>query len=42
MLAEASGVIRVLITGSRQSPDLEQVCAALGEQEVLRRVRAVV
>jgi glutamyl-tRNA synthetase len=40
-IAEASGVIRVLITGSRQSPDLEQVCAALGTEEVLRRVRAV-
>ena len=41
-IAEASGVIRVLITGSTQSPDLEQVCAALGTEEVLRRVRAVV
>jgi glutamyl-tRNA synthetase len=40
-IREASGVIRVLITGSRQSPDLEQVCAALGTEEVLRRVRAV-
>lgn len=40
-IAHASGVIRVLITGSQRSPDLEQVCAALGSEEVLRRVRAV-
>ncbi|MBO0803462.1 MAG: glutamate--tRNA ligase [Nocardiopsaceae bacterium] len=40
-IAEASGVIRILITGSKQSPDLKQVCAALGTDEVLRRVRAV-
>ena len=36
-----SPVIRVLITGSRRSPDLGQVCAALGEPEVLRRARAL-
>jgi len=40
-IADAAGVIRVLITGSRQSPDLEQVCAALGREEVLRRVTAL-
>jgi glutamyl-tRNA synthetase len=40
-IAEASGVIRVLITGSQQSPKLDEVCAALGTGEVLRRVRAV-
>ncbi|MGH3169686.1 MAG: glutamate--tRNA ligase family protein, partial [Trebonia sp.] len=40
-IAHASAVIRVLITGTRQSPDLAQVCAALGTDEVLRRVRAV-
>jgi glutamyl-tRNA synthetase len=38
---EASQVIRVLLTGSLQSPDLGQVCAAIGEPEVLRRARAV-
>ncbi len=38
---EASQVIRVLLTGSLQSPDLGQVCAAIGEPEVLRRVRAL-
>lgn len=38
---EASQVIRVLLTGSLQSPDLGQVCAAIGEDEVLRRVRAL-
>jgi len=40
-IAHAAGVIRVLITGSRQSPDLEQTCAALGRDEVLRRVAAL-
>jgi glutamyl-tRNA synthetase len=36
-----SQVIRVLLTGSRRSPDLGQVCAAIGEDEVLRRARAL-
>lgn len=40
-IAHASNVIRVLITGSHQSPDLQQVCAALGRDEVLRRVSAL-
>jgi glutamyl-tRNA synthetase len=40
-IADASTVIRVLITGTRQSPDLEAVCAALGPEEVLRRIRAL-
>ena len=40
-IADAAGVIRVLITGSRQSPDLEQTCGALGRDEVLRRVTAL-
>jgi glutamyl-tRNA synthetase len=40
-IADASGVIRVLITGTRQSPDLAQICAALRPAEVLDRVRAV-
>jgi hypothetical protein len=34
-------VIRVLLTGSRRSPDLGQVCAAIGEPEVLRRARTL-
>jgi len=38
---EASQVIRVLLTGTPRSPDLEAVAAALGTDEVLRRVRAV-
>jgi glutamyl-tRNA synthetase len=38
---EASQVIRVLLTGSLQSPDLGEVCAAIGEPEVLRRARAL-
>jgi glutamyl-tRNA synthetase len=37
-IADASAVIRVLITGTRQSPDLSAICAALGRDEVLRRV----
>ncbi len=40
-IRDASWVIRVLITGSRQSPDLEQTAAALGAEEVLRRVNAL-
>jgi glutamyl-tRNA synthetase len=40
-IADASQVIRVLLTGSRRSPDLAQVAGALGAEEVLRRVRAV-
>jgi glutamyl-tRNA synthetase len=40
-IADASAVIRVLITGTRQSPNLEAICAALGRDEVLRRVRAI-
>jgi len=40
-IREASQVIRVLLTGTPRSPDLAAVAAALGADEVLRRVRAV-
>jgi glutamyl-tRNA synthetase len=40
-ISHAAAVIRVLITGTRRSPDLQQVADALGQDEVLRRVRAV-
>jgi glutamyl-tRNA synthetase len=40
-IADASAVIRVLITGTRQSPDLAAICAALGRDEVLRRVASL-
>ena len=40
-IADAAAVIRVLITGSRQSPNLEEVAGALGRSEVLRRVTAL-
>jgi glutamyl-tRNA synthetase len=40
-IAEASNVIRVLLTGSKDSPGLEPVAAALGTDEVLRRVCAL-
>jgi glutamyl-tRNA synthetase len=40
-IADAAAVIRVLLTGSRQSPDLAQVAAVLGRDEVLRRVGAL-
>ncbi len=40
-IREASQVIRVLLTGTPRSPDLAEVAAALGTEEVLRRVRAV-
>jgi glutamyl-tRNA synthetase len=38
-IREVSQVIRVLLTGTPRSPDLEAVAAALGTDEVLRRVR---
>jgi glutamyl-tRNA synthetase len=40
-IAHAAAVIRVLITGTRQSPDLAEVADALGRAEVLRRVTAL-
>src|SRR6201996_8728541 len=40
-IAHVSQVIRVLLPGSGRSPDLGQVCAAIGEAEVLRRARAL-
>ncbi len=40
-IREASQVIRILLTGTPRSPDLAAVAAALGTDEVLRRVRAV-
>jgi glutamyl-tRNA synthetase len=40
-IREASQVIRILLTGVPRSPDLAEVAAALGTDEVLRRVRAV-
>jgi glutamyl-tRNA synthetase len=40
-IADASAVIRVLITGTRQSPDLAAICDVLGTEEVLRRVRSL-
>ncbi len=40
-IREASQVIRVLLTGTPRSSDLAQVAGALGTEETLRRVRAV-
>jgi glutamyl-tRNA synthetase len=40
-IREASAIVRVLITGSRQSPSLPDVVTALGQEEVLRRVTAL-
>ena len=36
-IREASQIIRILLTGTPRSPDLESVAAALGTDEVLRR-----
>jgi glutamyl-tRNA synthetase len=41
MLKDAANVLRVAITGATRSPDLHQVCGALGAEEVVRRVRAL-
>jgi glutamyl-tRNA synthetase len=40
-IREASQAIRVLLTGTTRSPGLADVAAALGTEEVLRRVRAL-
>jgi glutamyl-tRNA synthetase len=40
-IREASQVIRVLLTGTQRSPNLAEVAATLGTEEVLRRVRAL-
>jgi glutamyl-tRNA synthetase len=40
-IRHASQVIRVLLTGTPRSPDLAQVADAMGPDEVLRRVTAV-
>jgi glutamyl-tRNA synthetase len=40
-IREASQVVRILLTGTPRSPELADVAAALGTEEVLRRVRAV-
>lgn len=41
MLKDAANVIRVAVTGATRSPDLHQVCGALGSEEVVRRLRAL-
>jgi glutamyl-tRNA synthetase len=40
-IVQAAKIIRVLLTGSPDSPGLEAVAAALGTDEVLRRMRAL-
>src|SRR4029078_8128126 len=40
-IAHVSNVIRILLTGLTQSPELFLVSHNLGEEEVLRRVRAL-
>jgi glutamyl-tRNA synthetase len=40
-IREASQLIRVALTGSTRSPDLHAITQALGESEVLRRLRAL-
>ncbi|MFN8052584.1 MAG: glutamate--tRNA ligase family protein [Acidimicrobiales bacterium] len=41
LLKDAAGAIRVLLTGSTRSPELDVVAAVLGPDEVKRRVRSV-
>ncbi|WP_405071048.1 glutamate--tRNA ligase family protein [Kribbella sp. NBC_01510] len=40
-IREASQLVRVAITGATRSPDLHETAQALGEPEVLRRLRAL-
>lgn len=40
-IREASQLVRIALTGSTRSPDLHAVAVVLGEQEVLRRLRAL-
>ena len=40
-IREASQLVRVALTGSTRSPDLHAITQALGESEVLRRLRAL-
>jgi glutamyl-tRNA synthetase len=42
MLRDAANVVRVAVTGAQRSPDLYEVTRALGADEVLRRLRALV
>jgi len=41
-IREASQIIRIAITGSTRSPDLHAITQALGQEETLRRVAALV
>lgn len=41
-IREAANIVRVALTGSTNSPDLHAVARALGTDEVLRRIRALV
>jgi len=41
LLKDAAGAIRVLLTGSTRSPELDVVAAVLGPDEVRRRARSV-
>lgn len=40
-IGDASNVLRIALTGARQSPDLYVVCQAIGEDEVRRRIEAL-
>lgn len=40
-IRDAANVVRVLLTGSRQSPNLPDVARVLGEDEVLRRLSSL-
>ena len=40
-ISHVSNVVRILLTGLKQSPELFLVAQNLGEEEVLRRARAI-
>ncbi len=41
-VADVSGIIRVAVTGRRNTPDLYSICNLLGYQEVISRIKAVI
>ena len=41
-VSDGSGVLRVAITGAKDSPNLHEILEILGKEEVLRRIQLVI